>query len=90
MVGCMFIDLSGEYMYSEKLSVIRGFEENTYSVDISTNVNESLDELISIATNQNGPWQYFDDKNLFDVEKRINKYNTKQRPFQLKIICNFV
>lgn len=51
MVGCMFIDLSGEYMYSEKLSVIRGFEENTYSVDISTNVNESLDELITNQEN---------------------------------------
>ena len=54
---------------------------NDYSSNVFASVSllkedsvESLDELISIATNQNGPWQYFDDKNLFDVEKQLG-YN---------------
>lgn len=51
MTGCMFIDLSGESLDEGKMTVMRGYEEATYHVDINTTVDESLNELMTDKAN---------------------------------------
>ena len=52
------------------------YSDNTFNaIELLTNTKmHTLDELIEYVSKKDGPWKYFDDKNMFDYEKQLG-YN---------------